>query len=187
MSIETSTFGVFGERADSALRTAFFQWFHLEPVASEPRKSGVTCYRPSGSSFQNDVAFEVTVDAQGTIEQLLLALNRRFVEDARDGAFAADIAASFLSSVMPPGDRLEAEPLIIALRREMVNRPSVIVREGAVTAPQPLDRWSDALNVYLGRMEVFRRRLSLTDLCLRNEDDRDPGRRELQLIATRRS
>ena len=161
-------FGTFGGRLETATETHFFQWFHLQPVASEPVEDGVKRYRPSGPSFKSEVAFDVTLDGEGNTVRLALHLARGFIEDVRNGPFATDIACSFLSDVLPEMDRAATEPLLVALQREMVNRSTVISRAGTIPEARPLGEWSGALDVYYGRADVFERALGHTRLALRN-------------------
>ena len=173
-------FDILGARPKAATETAFFQWFHLEPVPAE--SGGRTMrFRPSGPSFKNEVALDITVDGEGNVAQFALCVQRGFIADARNGPFAADITASFVAGVISANDRPAAEPLIAALRREMVNRPTVIARAGAVPEEQPLGAWSGAMDVYYGSADSFEPELSRCELSFQNEVT--PTGHELRIVA----
>lgn len=89
-----------GKTLADATATHFFTWFNLE--VSEPPRGATTRFRPNGDKFRDLVEVEAHVDGGGRIDRIDVVLRRSFIEDRRDGMFAADIAKSFLQAALPP-------------------------------------------------------------------------------------
>src|SRR5262245_26046296 len=90
---------LFGRLADER-KGEFFTWFNLvERGAPSPERDGHVrhYFHPSGPAFQRLVKFDLSVAADDTIVAAQLSLDRDFVEDARNSAFARDISKSFLA------------------------------------------------------------------------------------------
>jgi hypothetical protein len=97
-----------GMRLGDLAGTAFFQWFHLGEVERRNIDGGVcVSYRPTGDKFRTRVLVEVEADAREIATGVALWLERGFIADRFDGAFARDIAKSFLRDV-PAADAAEA-------------------------------------------------------------------------------
>lgn len=93
-----------GHTLGDAVHQDFFRWFHLVRY-EDPRMlaDGATWhgFRPEGAAFRDRVTLNLETDRAGCIADAKLCLDRAFIEHAKDGAFARDIAASFLNWVLP--------------------------------------------------------------------------------------
>lgn len=107
--------GALGQDLTAAAASDFFTWFHLQ-LAEPPRDIGAGhhwhSYRPSGSKFHNLVTLNIETDPLHCINRATLCLDRAFIEHTKDGAFARDIAKSFLGWVLPEVDRLQVTSVI---------------------------------------------------------------------------
>ncbi|MET7898563.1 hypothetical protein [Streptomyces mirabilis] len=94
----TPIYGSFGNSEDSAVRTEFFTWFHLEEVDRENRERGswVVRFRPGNPDFRPMVVCELHCGADRLMTRMVVEISAVFIEDPRTGAFALDYARSFL-------------------------------------------------------------------------------------------
>jgi hypothetical protein len=102
----------------------FFTFFHLQPTGpvSAP---GTIEFRPSGPQFRLLVRVTATVDSQGKIAAMSLAVLRSFIDDPQNGAFAGDIVKSFLRGAPPLEDQAALLPLAEDI--ELNQRAGVVV------------------------------------------------------------
>ena len=143
-------FGAFGDQLNVATATHFFRWFQLAPVYEKPTSHRTKRYRPSGPAFHNLVSFEIGMDTEERIARMTLELDRSFIDDARNGAFAADIASSLLENATGSRDRPQVGALIVALKNVMLDRSSVMMRGDRHPPAEPLGKLAPALDVYRG-------------------------------------
>ena len=101
--------GFIGMTLDEARRTHFFQWFNLAPAGAS---EGPAVFKPSGANFRDLVTVSARTDADERIRMIDLVIARSFIEDPRQGMFAADIAKSFLEAALGPEDRASMQHLI---------------------------------------------------------------------------
>src|ERR1700721_1436239 len=89
------TFGSMGQTLESARKTDFFGWFHLEEVERRQERPGeVVSFRSSGPKFHDLCYLDVLSAASGEMVRMELVLRRTFIE-SRDAAFAQDLVKSF--------------------------------------------------------------------------------------------
>jgi hypothetical protein len=167
-------------RLAEARKTEFFGWFNLvERVAPVAEQNGRMrhSFHPDGPAFQSLVRVDFVVTRDDAIVATQLALDRDFVEDEHNGAFARDIAKSFLGLALR-NEQGEVERTLIANIASLASAP-VIVR-GPVPPPPPPDQ-SGGYAVYLGQRVVVELALEGTRLTLRNTAN---GRRWLVIDVT---
>jgi hypothetical protein len=138
-----------GDRLDAALSNEFFQWFHLERY--EPPQAladGKTWhgFRPEGKKFRDLVTLNLETAAD-RIAETTLCLDRAFVEHAKDGAFARDLAASYLRWTLSQEEQASIRDFMSELGDL---GPNVIRLASAVPPPVPAQP-SNAYRVFIGR------------------------------------
>ncbi len=152
-------FGGFGITLDSAKKTDFFTFFHLEQTGESPAKDGKTImFQPSGEKFRSLVHVYMTVDSKAQIQGAELDLSRAFVDSASDGIFARDIAKSFLQTAIDPEDTDKVDNLIKEVGQPMGTDRPVIAHPDAVQKPAGAP--SKGYRVYLGQEDVFELQLT---------------------------
>lgn len=154
-----------GQRLDEAARTDFFQWFKLEPTSRPDVHT--TCFQPSGPSFHELVAVIARTDAEDRITAISLVIARSFVEDPKQGMFAADIGKSFLAAALCPHDRAHMQHLIDTIGYGgQYARPMLV---GPRAGPElQIERGSAPYQVWLGRNTHCRRPFDAVLLRLEN-------------------
>ncbi len=162
--METSR-ALVGLSLEEATRTGFFQWFNLEPAAQLDAHR--TAFKPSGPNFRDLVAVTVLVSEEGRITAIDLALARSFIEDPRQGMFAADLAKSFLAAALEPADRAHMQHLIDTIAYGGRYARPILVRPDNRPEPQ-LERDSAPYQVWLGRNRDWRRPFDAVLLRLEN-------------------
>jgi hypothetical protein len=101
----THCFGAMGGSVESAQKTKFFQWFHMEETERIPVAPGERVrFRPSGPKFHELCHLDILADKSGRMIQLELTAQRTFLE-GRDGLFAHDLVKSFLFGALPDACR----------------------------------------------------------------------------------
>lgn len=140
-----------------ATRSEFFSWFHLEPAGSAHGVEGGLwhAFRPSGPAFHEKVCIEIRTDQHGVITESLLGLDRAFIE-GREGAFARDVAKSYLLWALPAPAAAEAAPLIANLS-DLRNAGPVLMR--GPSQPPPPDT-SGLYAIFLGEHALGETRLA---------------------------
>ena len=141
-----------GRGLKEALDHEFFRWFHLaryEPPQALADGGTWHGFRPQGEKFSALVTVNLETDDAACVTDVTLCLDRAFVEDRNEGAFARDITASFLRWAMRP----EEQPLLADLFAELGDLGPNVIRLGDMPAmalpsePTPLYR------TYLGRVK----------------------------------
>ena len=131
----------------------FFTWFHLEPAGqAEVDVTGITSeFKPSGAAFRDHVTLRVRTDAGGTIEEIWLEIERKFIEDPKEGIFACDLAKSFLRHASSPEDSSTVHALAAEIESNAgSSQPIIATREHQ--KPLPL---SPAGKVFFGRGKAW--------------------------------
>jgi hypothetical protein len=167
-------------RLDEERKDEFFAWFNLEErSAPSPGGNGRMRYffHPAGPAFQQFVTLDLTVARGGEIVGAVLAIDRDFVEDNRNGVFARDIAKSFLTWTLRHEPSGRARPLIDNIASLASSGAPVIMRADAAPPVPPVDD-TGGYAVYLGQRAAAEIALEPLRLALRN---RANGRRWLIL------
>jgi hypothetical protein len=151
-----------------ALRTDFFQWFHLAPA--ERPDSHTTWFKPSGASFRELVTVTIGTDDTSRIAIVELMLARSFIEDPQQGMFAADIAKSFLGAALAASERAHMQHLIDTIAYGGTYARPILA---AATRGQALqiERDSAPYQVWLGRNPRWRRPFETVLLRLENVEN----------------
>ncbi len=144
----------------------FFAWFHLEPAGEPvPAPGGAWhCFRPEGPAFHALAEVAVRVDREGAIAAAVLGLDRTFI-DGRNGAFARDIARSFLAWLLEPAARQRALPLIANIESLRALAAPVLVRG---RLPEPPADTTGAYAVFTGERARATVPLNTAELTLAN-------------------
>jgi len=162
---ESAPLGFIGMSLDDATKTELFQWFHFAPVASPA--AGAAVFKPSGEKFHDLATLSAAVGADGRITAIDLAIARGFIDDPRDGIFAADLGKSFLAAALPPDDKTAMQHLIDTIGYGGNFGQQVITR-----APGPVNlqivRDSAPYLVWLDRNEYWQRPVGAVSLRLEN-------------------
>jgi hypothetical protein len=161
----------------------FFTWFHLQErdaPAPEPGGRMRHCFHPSGPAFQEFVKLDLVVARDDAIVAAQLALDRDFVEDARNGPFARDIAKSFLLWALRHEPGPAARPLIANIANPAAAGTPVIAHTGTMPGPPSADS-SGGSDVFLGQRLAAKLALAGASVALRNTAN---GRRWLIIEVT---
>jgi hypothetical protein len=162
---ESAPLGFIGMSLDDATKTELFQWFHFAPVASPT--AGVAVFKPSGEKFHDLATLSAALGADGRITAIDVAIARSFIEDPRDGIFAADLGKSFLAAALPPDDRTAMQHLI-----DTIGYGGNFGRQVITAAPGPANlqiiRDSAPYLVWLDRNEYWQRPVGAVSLRLEN-------------------
>ena len=147
-------FGGFGNTLDSAKKTDFFTFFHLEQTGESTAKDGKTIvFQPTADKFHALVHVYMTVDGKSQIQGAELDLSRAFVDSTSDGVFARDIAKSFLQTATDPQDLDRVDNLIKEIGQLLGTDRPVIAHPDAVQ--NPAGPPSMGYRVYLGQENRF--------------------------------
>jgi hypothetical protein len=134
----TYCFGSMGRTLETASKTGFYRWFHMEETERRKQEPGdFIRLRPSGDKFHELCFLDVLVSPKGELVQMELGVKRSFVDGA-DGLFAQDLVNSFLHAALPDACRSVVEDFI-----NEINTPA---GEGQTLAFEVFkgrrDRWS---------------------------------------------
>ncbi len=174
MEFPTASPGLVGMRRDEAALTGFFQWFHLEPAARPDART--TLFKPSGASFRELVTITVRTDEAARIAAIELVIARSFIEDPRQGMFAADIAKSFLGAALAAPDRAHMQHLIDTIADGGAYARPILAAEPRRRPNLQIERDSAPYQVWLGSNRRWRRPFDTVLLRLENvEDERGPS------------
>lgn len=135
------------------MKSNFFQFFNLEascPVVPGENGTRWQCFRPSGTSFHALVELDVQTDARGGIIASQLGIDRGFIDSPRNGAFARDIAKSYLGWAIPaaPGDIA----ILASNIGDMTQAGGQVIMRQDAAASVPPDT-TGGYAVYLGKTE----------------------------------
>lgn len=101
----THVFGAMGKDIETARRSEFFAWFHLnETEQHEERPGEVLRFRPSGEKFHGLCYVDALITPTGQLVAFELAVERAFL-DGSDRLFAQDLVKSFLFAALPDACR----------------------------------------------------------------------------------
>jgi hypothetical protein len=141
-----------GTHLDTAQRSDLFKWFHLERVGQARDQNGLdrVDFRPTGASFRPLVQLSTWLNAESRIVQLRLALARDFVNDPRQGAFARDIAKSFLRATSPRGEPPEFSDLVHEIEFGPAGKAAPVIMAASRALPPLPQTPSPGYRVYLG-------------------------------------
>jgi hypothetical protein len=116
----TYSFGSMEQTLESARKTEFFGWFHLEETERRPEKPGeVARFRPSGPKFHDLCYLDILKATSGEMVRMELVLRRAYIE-SRDAAFAQDLVKSFLLAALPPA----CQSVLQDFMREITSLPA---------------------------------------------------------------
>jgi hypothetical protein len=159
-----------GRNLEIAKQTDFFKWFHLERVGSTVDAAGNEAveFRASGEQFRSLARLMVRCRGTGEIFEFELSLNRGFVENARNGVFAADYAKSFLLFATPQKDWAQVKSLAEEIEEGSFAGRTVIMHAD-VPRPDLPDTKSAGYLTYLGKQKEFVQELGAAGLKFSNE------------------
>jgi hypothetical protein len=163
-----ATFGGFGDRLDQAKETGFFNWFHLTQTAQEEVAGAtVTSFKPSGKQFHDLATLKVTTGTDGAITGMELVLTRGFVDSAKDGIFARDIAKSLLRTVFATGADQEVQDLADQIEYLGTSSSTIILHASRKPPKLPAAPTPGYL-AYLGRQQSYEHAVAGKTLRLEN-------------------
>jgi hypothetical protein len=143
--------GGFGETVEQAKKTAFFQWFMLDPTGESVEGNGKKIiFQPNGPRFHDLTRVNLMVDGDGRLAGAELILQRKFVDSASEGIFARDVTQSFLQTGVNPQDEDGVANLALEIGQLKGSSAPVIVHKDAVP-PAP----AEGYRVYLGERDSF--------------------------------
>ncbi len=161
------TGGFVGQPLAAIKESGFFTWFNLAQIASVPAEPGVQVlsFKPTGEKFHDLTTVEIAVDSHGIARRMDLILSRSFIDSPADGAFARDIAKSFLGDVPPTADARALDILIDEIQYRFA-RPILMHQDHQVPALAPMP--SEAYLVFAGQGKRYTRSLTYSVLTLEN-------------------
>jgi hypothetical protein len=171
MLLMLSMFGasghLLGSRLEEAERTDFFTFFHLEATGAvfATEENYVVSFKPEGEQFGELVSVHVTFDTdKHIIVALDLVVERSLVDHKTNGAFARDIAKSFLRSAIPQED----EGAIADLVNEIEFPPAGSGQSVVTARPPPKlpSKQTPGYLVYVGKRSLFEQTLTRCRLRL---------------------
>jgi hypothetical protein len=162
---ESAPLGFIEMSLDEATKTHFFEWFGFAAAASPV--AGTAVFKPGGSKFQDLATLSVIFGANRRIASVDLAIARSFIQDPREGMFAADLGKSFLEAALPPDDRTAMQHLI-----DTIGHGGTYERPVITGAPGPANlqilRDSAPYLVWLDRNPYWQRPVGVVSLRLEN-------------------
>jgi hypothetical protein len=132
--------GLLGMQLSDALKTEFFNWFHLRETDrhSEDGNKTIVTFKPEGESVRDFVTLYVSMNAQGEITSLRLDLSRTFADDNRStGMLARDISKSVLLDAVPDADQASIRDLATAIAAPPKNSGTIVLTRKPVKQPDP--------------------------------------------------
>lgn len=96
-SLKPVEFGALGSTLETATRSPFWQWFHMEQTQEQ---NGVHRFQPNGPKFHSLCYVDVMAAPTGGMQAVTLGLQRKFVEGQNE-PFARELVKSFLCAVSP--------------------------------------------------------------------------------------
>lgn len=113
MSNPTLSESRLGRNLQDALRSDFFQFFHLRVASQSLTRAGGTAeFRPESPQFRDRVAVAVTVDGTGRFQRLALTMDRTVIDNDETQTQARDIVKSFLADATPLADLARVVPWV---------------------------------------------------------------------------
>ncbi len=163
-------FGQLGANLESAEKSPFWNWFHLEQTFEQ---NGVRRFQPNGPKFHSLCYLEATVLPNGGMQALTLGLQRKFIEGV-DEPFARDLVKSFVNAVFPEQRSEEVERFVEEVSAQFGGARPVIVAEGVRRAPAGANP-SGAYLVFIGQGKRCRMKSGAFEL---EEENVTEGRAE---------
>jgi hypothetical protein len=160
---------------EAALEHDFFRWFGLqryEPPQSLAGGGVWHGFRPDGAAFRDFVTVNLETDGTGRIADAKLCLDRAFIGHPQHGAFARDIAASFLRWSLGGAEQEQLRDFLAELGDLGPN----VIRLARAPVPQPPGPTTDLYRVFLGETKDAARALPGKTLRLVNLQARDGPR-----------
>src|SRR5579871_981610 len=142
----TFTFGNLGSTLETAGRSPFWQWFHLEQTSEQ---NGVHRFQPNGPKFHSLCYLDVLCSPTGAMQTMTLGLQRRFIEGT-DEPFARDLAKSFLCAAFPERSE-DLDRVVDDIGSEFGGARPVIVAQGAQSARRTVAAPSAGYLVFIGQ------------------------------------
>jgi hypothetical protein len=161
--------GVLSREAESGLaaaeRDVFFQLFHLVRTGTGSEQ-GVSFahYRPYGQAYRDLVLLTIFPNDKGQAVGVRLNLHREFIDSAKLGGYAGEIAKSFLAFAC--GEEIEQ---VRDLAAEILHRPTYKAQNetGDLTPQLPFTP-SPGYLVFVGQQESFEQVLGTRKLWMQN-------------------
>jgi len=131
-SSDDSKLSIFGVDMQDAYGRHFFSHFRFRPIGLSVTSDGFTemlLRLPRSSRFRPFVNVYVALDGEGKIMRARIHLRRRFIEDKVQGAFARDIAKTFVQAAVPEDEFEKVRPITneIFFRQEITRVPDIKV------------------------------------------------------------
>ncbi len=145
-----TAFGDLGMNLDEAIKSGFWQWFHLEQTREV---NGVHRFEPSGPKFHSLCYLDVRVAAKNRLQAITLGVQRKFISGS-DEPFARDLVRSFLCAVFPKQKSEAVSQMVDELGSEFGGSRPVIVAEGARRLAS-FERPSALYLVFLGQAQTL--------------------------------
>jgi hypothetical protein len=141
-------FGILGSNLETAAKSPFWQWFHLEQTREQ---NGIRHFQPNGPKFHSLCYLDVASSPTGVMQALTLGIQRNLIQGP-DEPFARDIVKSFLNAVFPDQHSEDLDRLIDEIGSEFGGARPVIVGEAAQKArAATISSPSSAYLVFIGR------------------------------------
>jgi hypothetical protein len=140
-----SIFGDFGENLESAAKSPFWQWFHLEQT---DEKNGVHRFQLSASPFRSLCYLDMTVSSKNEMRALTLGVQRTFISGAGE-PFARDLVRSFLCVLFPKEKSEAISRFVDELGTEFGGSRPAVAEEAR--RPAPTGAPSSLYLVFLGQ------------------------------------
>lgn len=106
---------VFGLNMTDAFEKDLFNFFSFRLVGLTVTRDGFTelVFRtPKSSPYRPFVKLYITLDVEGKIRRTRMDIQRRFINDERQGMFARDMEKSFIQASVPDGDYESVDLLV---------------------------------------------------------------------------
>jgi hypothetical protein len=157
-----------GGTLEAAKQADFFKFFGLveDGRRAEERGLAVVSFRPRSEKFRELVRLVVKVNADDSIREMELTLERSFVDDAANGVFARDIAKSFLRAAVPVADAPRVNDLAneIEFPGEMKGYKIMRARPDPKLPAQP----TKGYQVYTGSLQLYEDSFAQSTLRVEN-------------------
>lgn len=111
----SSLASVYGMPLSKAYSGEFFQFFEFKVVGVSITEDGfmeILFKPPKGTTTRTSVKLHVVLEKGGEIKRMQLELNRKFINDAKQGMFARDVAKSFIQAGVHSEDYESARPVV---------------------------------------------------------------------------
>jgi hypothetical protein len=165
---QTDSKSLLGMQSSDALKTEFFNWFHLRETDRHPQDGNKTIvtFRPEGESVRNFVTLYVSINAQGEITSLRLDLSRTFADDNRStGMLARDISKSLLLDAIPEADQANIRDLATAIAAPPKNSRTIVITRNPIKQP---DLETPGYQAFVGNESKFSKKYTHCSVTIEN-------------------